>query len=266
MWVELSNAEIDLIIDALGEGPLADRLRERPHRHTGAFTRAAEEKAAGNDEKLIIEASGIIERHDFGAYVMTWIWVSDEQAGVPTSFDGFTVSDEIRNLFENLRSFRIFDLDFSTTAIIANGKMDDYEWKFQTAGQVWVLTAFTESGINADWLHIEEWKLGTPSRSMSGSDVLSSIGRALQILATSSSNSRLEHHPLQWRKYLELYALGAVSAEEAVKWLNVTVEALEKKAQPIRERIDENRRNGVRVSFAGPGIPRFDIECTSGLV
>lgn len=44
MWVELSNDEIDLVIDALGEGPLADRLRVRPHRQTGAFTKAAEEK------------------------------------------------------------------------------------------------------------------------------------------------------------------------------------------------------------------------------
>lgn len=174
MWVELSNDEIDLVIDALGEGPLADRLRVRPHRQTGAFTKAAEEKAAGKDE-LVIETSGIIDRYDFGAYVMSWIWVSDEEAGVPTSFDGFIVTDEIRNLFENLRSFRITDLDFSTTAIIANGKMDNYDWKFETSGQVWILTAFTESNA-ADWLHIEEWKLGTPSRSMTSTDVFRLLG------------------------------------------------------------------------------------------
>lgn len=265
MWFDLSNAEIDLIRTKLGQGPLVDKLSARPHQQTGVFTRTAEAQAADSDQKLFVDETGIIERHDFGAYVMTWMWVSDEDAHVPTSFEGFTVADELRDLFKNLPSFRITDLDRSPTALIAYGKMDDYEWKFEAAGMVWLLTAFSETGKYADWLHIEEWKNGTPSHTMSGSDTLPCIGRALQLLATNISNSRSEHHIL-WREYLELYAFGAIPAEEAIKWINVPLQVLDSKSQPLRARIDEMRTDGGPVFFAGPGIPRFDIgpESASG--
>ncbi|MEH6691080.1 MAG: hypothetical protein V7774_07850 [Pseudorhizobium pelagicum] len=256
MWFDLSNAEIDLIIDALGEGSLADKLRERPHPHTGAFTRAAEEKADG--DKLFIEETGIILRYAFGAYVMAWMWVGDEEADVPTSLDGFAVSDELQSLLQSLPSFRIIELNVSDTAISGHGKTNDYEWILQTVGQVFVVTASSKTGKAADWLHIEEFELDTPARRMSYVAALWSVGRALQNFSTTALFTLEEHHPLLWRKNLELFALGAISAKEAVNWLGVPVDVLEIKARPLREHISELRRNGLPVVLAGPGIPRID--------
>lgn len=76
MWVRLEDEEINQILRLIPAGPLADKLREKPHPNTSAFVGAVE-----TDDELEVDPDAVISRGDDGAFVMSWSWVSNEQAG-----------------------------------------------------------------------------------------------------------------------------------------------------------------------------------------
>lgn len=78
MWVRLEDEEINQILRLIPAGPLADKLRENPHPDTSAFVGAVE-----TDDELEVDPDAVISRGDDGAFVMSWSWVSNEQAGFP---------------------------------------------------------------------------------------------------------------------------------------------------------------------------------------
>ncbi|MEX2695813.1 hypothetical protein [Rhizobium mongolense] len=77
MWVRLEDEEINLILRSIPAGPLADKLREKPHPDTSAFVGAVE-----TDDELEVDPDAVISRGDDGAFVMSWSWVCNEQAGI----------------------------------------------------------------------------------------------------------------------------------------------------------------------------------------
>jgi hypothetical protein len=78
MWVRLENDEIDLILSVIPAGGLAERLRSEPDPDTAAFVGAID-----TNDDLEIDGDTVISRGDEGAFVMSWIWVSNEAAGIP---------------------------------------------------------------------------------------------------------------------------------------------------------------------------------------
>lgn len=86
MWVRLDENELEIVQDALsysiannraGALKLAQRLAEDPDPDTSAFVCAVKT----NDE-LEVDADAVISRGEDGAFVMSWSWVSNEQAGI----------------------------------------------------------------------------------------------------------------------------------------------------------------------------------------
>lgn len=262
MWVGLESAEVDQIVEALGPGQLVDKLTARPDHQTGAFIKAAEKKVAAHSEDVMIERSGIIERGHFGAWVMTWLWVTESEADLPNVLLTTPIAIDDQRLAEALPSFRTLDIHRTDNRVLAYGEMQGFEWRFETIGLVWMLAAYAQEEKHADWFHIEEWSDGVSACTMTYRDVLTAIVRSLHRMILSQAAYPTPRHPIFWRKYLDLFALDVISEGEATKSLNVSGELLRQKAQPIRRRVKAMRKAGKKVLLVGPGVPRFDIEAT----
>jgi hypothetical protein len=82
MWIRLEKDQLDLILKSIPEGPLAAKLREPAHPDTEAFAAAVK-----TNDDLEVDPDTIISRGDEGAFVMSWTWVSNEEAGFPSPDD-----------------------------------------------------------------------------------------------------------------------------------------------------------------------------------
>jgi len=254
MWIDLDDAEIGKIIEAVGSGSVVDKLSRRPHRLTGTFTAAAETKAKELGENLVVEEAGIIDRGNFGAYVMAWLWVTDKEANVPISFEDIDVSRETRKMADQLSSFRVLENRSNPDQVHYVGEMNGYEWHFVTMGTVWMLSASDKISARGGWLHIEEWRPGKAANLMNVDSIYSSIVKSLHGLVINGIKSWTAFQPLVWRKHLELYAFGAMTLERASALMDVDGDVLKAKAASVKEQIEESRRNGVAASFAGPVV------------
>jgi len=80
MWVRLDKEEIDLILSLIPAGPLADKLRKEPDPDAAAFIAAVD-----TDDDFEVDEDAIVSRgEDDGAFVMSWVWVTNEAAGIPS--------------------------------------------------------------------------------------------------------------------------------------------------------------------------------------
>ena len=92
MWLRLDDAELIEVSHALrirADGlpsleaekllNLVDRLNEEPDPDTAAFAAAVD-----TDDDLEVDGDVVISRGDEGAFVMAWVYVSNEAAGIET--------------------------------------------------------------------------------------------------------------------------------------------------------------------------------------
>lgn len=76
MWIRLDEAEIQEILQSIRAGPLANKFREPADPDASVFIAAV----ATNDE-LEVDEDTVVSRGDDGAFVMSWTWVSNADAG-----------------------------------------------------------------------------------------------------------------------------------------------------------------------------------------
>jgi hypothetical protein len=85
MWLRLDDAERLLVLEGLAQlsgadvGALIERLNEPPDPDTAAFAAAVK-----TDDELEVDGDTVISRGDDGAFVMAWVFVTNEEAGVET--------------------------------------------------------------------------------------------------------------------------------------------------------------------------------------
>ncbi|PTV69796.1 hypothetical protein [Agrobacterium pusense] len=91
MWVRLESNEIKRILEILPEGRLADKLREPADSDADAFLNAVE-----TADELEVDPDAVVSRGEDGAFVMSWVWVSNEKAGLEQDPDD-DGSDELYN-------------------------------------------------------------------------------------------------------------------------------------------------------------------------
>lgn len=77
MWVRLEKSEIEQILQHVPEGSLLEKLRAPVDPDASAFLNAVD-----TDDELEVDEDAVISRGDDGAFVMSWSWVSNEQAGL----------------------------------------------------------------------------------------------------------------------------------------------------------------------------------------
>jgi hypothetical protein len=77
MWVNLDDAERNYLLTMIPDGPLAEKLRDKADAEAGAFM-----AAVPVNDGLEMDPDAVVSRGDDGAFVMTWKWVSNEEAGI----------------------------------------------------------------------------------------------------------------------------------------------------------------------------------------
>lgn len=91
MWINLSKDEISIIQDALrakGDDSLADRLDQDMTScfapENALWAERAGDLMFGTDGEIEAQGDGsfLVSKGDEGAYVMAWVWVSNEDMGV----------------------------------------------------------------------------------------------------------------------------------------------------------------------------------------
>ena len=91
MYLSMNTADLRTIIDAIKptHPEQAQQLEDasRAHDHDGTFSAAAREKYAGtgSDGDIDWDDETAVSASDEGAYVMAWLWVSNEEAGIPNA-------------------------------------------------------------------------------------------------------------------------------------------------------------------------------------
>lgn len=77
MWIRLNKREISLILKSIPKGKLATILKASPHPNTKAYA-----DAVPTNDELEVDSDTLISPGENGAYVMSWVWIYDYQAGL----------------------------------------------------------------------------------------------------------------------------------------------------------------------------------------
>lgn len=152
MWVELDNEEVAVVLDRVDRPSILEKLRPHQHPDAAAFRRAAD---CWSDYVHVHDDSPI-ERTRNGAYVMTWLWVANEQAGFPklNDFDDYDISKECLALLEATQRFDVEALDVEADQLLGSGVLDGYRWMLLLGAGL--LTFIVPRGPQSNaWLHSE---------------------------------------------------------------------------------------------------------------
>ncbi|TZG36576.1 hypothetical protein [Agrobacterium sp. B1(2019)] len=77
MWINLNAEEISLILTFMPDSSVAKKLRAPVDPDDQAFLNAVE-----TSDDLEVDPDAVVSRSEDGAFVMSWIWVSNVDAGV----------------------------------------------------------------------------------------------------------------------------------------------------------------------------------------
>lgn len=152
MWVELDKDEVTLILDRVERPSLLNKLRAQQHPDAAAFGEAAD----CFSNYIHVQDDPPIERTRNGAYVMTWLWVPNEQAGFPrlNGFDDYDITKECLALLETTQRFEVETLDVDADQRVGAGVLDGYRWVLLLEAEL--LTCIIESSPQSGaWLHAE---------------------------------------------------------------------------------------------------------------
>ena len=154
MWIELDHNEVEQIIAAVGNSPLADKLSKKEHPDAEKFRDAADLSS----DYVHIPVDAPINRTRNGAYVLSWTWVYNESAGYMelTDFSDFVISDELREKLDALTEFRIDDLDAS--AWEAEGVIDNRAWSLAGIEDELRFTVEDAETAGVTWFHTDCWE------------------------------------------------------------------------------------------------------------
>lgn len=186
MWIELDNEEVAVVLDRVERPSIVEKLK--PHRHPDA---AAFRKAADfSSDYVHVHDDAPIERTRNGAYVMTWLWVPNEQAGFPrlNGFDDYDISKECLALLEATQRFDVEALDVEADQLLGSGVLDGYRWMLLL--EAGLLTFIVQRGPQSvAWLHAET------SRNGAGDDLVDepTEERCLRFMLEAISRFREQH-------------------------------------------------------------------------
>jgi hypothetical protein len=252
MWVNLDDSEISAIVAAVGEGAVANKLLARPWAGTGAFVAAAEKK---KKKHFIVEEEGVIERQQFGAWVMCWKWISEKKAGLPTSFEHFYLSDDVAKMLKSIPKFRVEEIEHSHGRLVARGAFSGHSWTFTARSKMWSVVFHRSE--TCEWLHSEKWSGDAEACEMSQEQALRNIAAAITHASLGPGNRRLLRHSLSWRRHVEQCMFGEIPKEHAHIFMGGTLEELEADVKRHRLAMLELDASGNR--FWGPVCPDADL-------
>ncbi|WP_430245039.1 hypothetical protein [Neorhizobium sp. DAR64861/K0K2] len=157
MWVELDKEEVAGVLDRVDHRSIVGKLKALPLADAAAFRRAAD----CFSDFVHVHDDAPIERTRNGAYVMTWLWVPNEQAGFPrlNDFDDYDISNECLERLEATQRFDVEALDVEAEQLLGSGTVDGYRWRLLL--EAGLLTFIIQRGQQSGaWLHAETGREG----------------------------------------------------------------------------------------------------------
>lgn len=260
MWVDFDEQECAAIVERFGSGAIVDKILARPHLQTGAFVNAAED--ISDDRKFVVDESAIIERQMGGAWVMGWIWVDEYAADVPPALEHYGVSKATQKRIKALSTFRIGPTLHLGNELHAIGRFENYKLHFEARKQSWLLWASDDEGIASDWMHHEEWSGEGFAFDMNDDLLFTSIANGVDRLRKRNDTSSERVVDVTYRRQLELYIFGEVSAEEAMDSLKIGEEQLAKWQSALMKgqtAVSIGEGENGQLTFTGPPLKLYDI-------
>lgn len=126
MWIDLDETEIALLSQDTVPASVLKKLQSTPHRDASLFRKFA----VGWSDYLHVHDDAPVERTRNGAYVLSWLWVYNEQVGLPkcNDFNDYDLSLECLDLLQQIQDFDITDLDAGAEHHLGSGHLKGQQW------------------------------------------------------------------------------------------------------------------------------------------
>jgi len=157
MWIELDNEEVAVVLERVDHPSILEKLKTHQHADAAAFRRAADCLS----DFLHVHDDAPVERTRNGAYVLSWLWVPNEQAGFPrlNDFDDYDISNECLALLEATQRFDVEALDVEAEQLLGSGTVDGWPWILQVEEEL--LTFIIQRDLpSVAWIHAESGREG----------------------------------------------------------------------------------------------------------
>lgn len=175
MWINLTDDERGVLASCLqragiaGSDDLIERLKASPDPSDADFISAASEKHEfGSDGDVDIDENAVVSRSDDGAYVMAWLWVSNEDAGLSDENEDFSVEripgpvERWRSIFpKRLEHHNAEHATFQEAHDHIAEHEDDEDFTCDECNGVWTVDHKTEDGCCRECQQKREQKENT---------------------------------------------------------------------------------------------------------
>ncbi|TPP04220.1 hypothetical protein [Rhizobium glycinendophyticum] len=126
MWIDLDDTEIALLSQDTVPASVLKKLQAPAHRDAALFREFADSRS----DYLHVHQDAPVERTRNGAYVLSWLWVYNEQVGLPklATYDDYDLSLECLELLEQTEDFDIADLDAGAEHHLGSEHFKGQQW------------------------------------------------------------------------------------------------------------------------------------------
>lgn len=126
MWIDLDETEIAHLSQDTVPASVLKKLQAIPHRDATLFRKFA----VGWSDYLHVHDDAPVERTRNGAYVLSWLWVYNEQVGLPkcNDFNDYDLSLECLDLLQQIQDFDVIDLDIDAKQHLGTGHLKGQQW------------------------------------------------------------------------------------------------------------------------------------------
>lgn len=126
MWIYLDDTEIAHLSQDTVPASVLKKLQATPHRDATLFQKFA----VGWSDYLHVHDGDPVERTRNGTYVLSWLWVYNEQAGLPkcNDFSDYDLSLECLDHLQQIQDFDVIDLDIDAKQHLGTGHLKGQQW------------------------------------------------------------------------------------------------------------------------------------------
>jgi hypothetical protein len=251
MWVELTDAEVATILAAVQDHSVVNKLCARPDQGTGAFVKAAERDDLPN---VYVDDFGVVQRGEFGAYVMCWRWITEKEAGLPTAYEPLGISAEVAHRLKAFEDFQLGSINRVDERLEADGRYQKFTWHFQHLSSHWRIVFQDPEQNRHDWMYSGQW---SDDDTLHPDLMMSLIIRGIEKFTERGPDPAVKEQ-LPWRMHLESYIYGGLKRANLERRFIVSPIDVDEHAEAHRAAMQKNEQG--QLTSSGFGIARPDID------
>lgn len=142
MWVELNDEEVATLIAQVDHAEIRRKLEKQADPADQAYSAAAEARS----RRISVPLDTAVVRYPGGAYVLSWCWVDNVDAGLPgnESFDDFDISPELEKRLRAIENFSVADFGAGTDGELGYGRIGEKWWRVELSGTYLRFSVFAD--------------------------------------------------------------------------------------------------------------------------